>query len=83
MKAALVPAGLVDTCWDEVAPMLERATDRSGGRYSIEEIDSIFRKWALDNGCSGIELTGRKGWVKALEGLGWKPSFVVVEKSYE
>jgi|TARA_Y100001951_G_C11162351_1_gene195484 hypothetical protein len=137
VKAALVPAGLVDTCWDEVAPMLERATDRSGGRYSIEdvynkivneiahlwvalegkeivaafvteitaygqkkmltvqfaggskmiewvgEIDSIFRRWALDNGCSGVELTGRKGWVKALEGLGWKPSFVVVEKSYE
>ena len=38
MQAALVPADLVDTCWEEVAPMLERATDRSGGRYSIEDV---------------------------------------------
>ena len=136
MRASLVPADLVGTCWDEVAPMLEKATDRSGGRYNIvdvydkltndiaqlwvameeneivaafvteitaygqkkmltvhfaggskmmewlDEIDSIFRRWALDNGCSGVELTGRKGWVKALEGVGWKPSFVIVEKSY-
>jgi hypothetical protein len=58
----------------------------AGGSKMIEwlpEMDSIFRRWALDNDCSGVELTGRKGWVKALEGLGWKPSFVIVEKSYE
>ncbi len=137
MKPSIVPADFVDTCWEEVAPMLEKATDRSGGRYNIEDvyekivnetaqlwvmlngekivaafvteittygqkkmltvhfaggsrmkewlqkIDEIFRDWAIDNQCSGIELTGRKGWVKALGSLGWEPSFVVVEKSYE
>ena len=49
----------------------------------LEEMDSLFHTWAVDHDCAGVELTGRKGWIKALEDLGWRSSFVVVEKSYE
>tara|TARA_R110002072_G_scaffold59447_3_gene151311 strand:- start:77 stop:499 length:423 start_codon:yes stop_codon:yes gene_type:complete len=49
----------------------------------VEDMDVIFEKWARDHGASGIELTGRKGWGRALDKLGWKQSFFVTEKNYE
>lgn len=49
----------------------------------VEEMDTIFERWARDHGAKGIELTGRKGWGKALDKLGWKKSFFVTEKNYE
>tara|TARA_R100001244_G_scaffold57877_1_gene48956 strand:+ start:871 stop:1419 length:549 start_codon:yes stop_codon:yes gene_type:complete len=40
----------------------------------------ILENWALDNDCEGMELTGRKGWVKKLKLQQWKEEFVVVKK---
>lgn len=49
----------------------------------LEEMDTILEKWGRQHGAKGIELTGRKGWGRALEPLGWKTTFFITEKSYE
>lgn len=35
---------------------------------------STLRRWAKDNGCDGIEATGRLGWKKIFESDGYKPT---------
>ena len=42
-------------------------------------LDTIER-FAIENGCDGIEATGRQGWVKLLAPYGWEKTFTVVEK---
>ena len=38
-------------------------------------------QWAKNQGCEGMTLTGRKGWVKALKDNGWKPQqLMLLEK---
>ena len=40
-------------------------------------------QWAIDQGCEGMTLTGRKGWVKALQNNGWKPQqLILLEKRF-
>lgn len=45
----------------------------------VEKVNQTLLRFASDNGCSGIELYGRPGWVKALKPYGWKHSMVVCE----
>jgi hypothetical protein len=56
-----------------------------GGRMDewVEEMDQVLEKWGRQHGAEGIELTGRKGWGRALEPLGWQTTFFITEKSYE
>lgn len=43
MEVALVPVEMLDTCIDEVGPLIKRATDRSGGRWRVQDVvDSIL-----------------------------------------
>lgn len=39
-------------------------------------------QWAKDHGCSSLTMTGRKGWVKALQHDGWKSQLVLLEKRF-
>ena len=43
--------------------------------------DSVVN-WAIDQGCEGMTLTGRKGWGKALADIGWKSKLVLLEKRF-
>tara|TARA_R100001377_G_C3112974_1_gene83266 strand:+ start:56 stop:415 length:360 start_codon:yes stop_codon:yes gene_type:complete len=44
--------------------------------------DSVVQ-WAKEQGCEGMTLTGRKGWVKALQHNGWKPQqLMLLEKRF-
>ena len=46
-----------------------------GGKELVKWKDQmldLLRKWAKDNGCSGIEATGRRGWAKSLQSQGHK-----------
>lgn len=38
MKITLVPSDHVDVVWNRVAPLLQKATDLSGGRYVISDV---------------------------------------------
>ena len=136
MKVSIVPPERVHECWDEVAPLLQPAVDRSGGRFLMEDVyhlvatgenhlwvvfedgvivaccttafteyprkrmltgqflggsqmtewvpklDAVLQQWGTDHGCSGIELTGRKGWLRVLDKIGWDITFYIMEKSY-
>jgi hypothetical protein len=44
-----------------------------------EIIISTLSKWARENGCDGIEIIGRRGWLKALSPLGFNVSATVME----
>ena len=38
----MVPSQYVDTCWEKIAPFLEKAADYTYGRYTVDDIyDSI------------------------------------------
>ena len=47
--------------------------------YKEEAIEAIS-KYALEMKCDGIEVVGRKGWLRVLEPLGFEESFLVIEK---
>ena len=42
-----------------------------------------LEKWAKDNHCAGVEMTGRKGFTKVLAPHGWTPEYIVYEKMFE
>jgi hypothetical protein len=42
-----------------------------------------LEKWAKDNDCDGLEMTGRNGFEKVLGPHGWTPEYVVFEKMFE
>ena len=42
-----------------------------------------LEKWAIDNSCDGMEMTGRKGFEKILKPHGWTPEYAVFEKMFE
>ena len=44
-----------------------------------DDMRSILQKWATDNGCDGIEATGRFGWAKIFKHDGFKPVWQVFE----
>ena len=39
-------------------------------------------QWAISQGCESLTMTGRKGWVKALQNDGWKSQLVLLEKRF-
>lgn len=40
-----------------------------------------LESWAKDNGCASIELTGRAGWSKVLDGNGYREVFRVYQRN--
>jgi hypothetical protein len=57
-----------------------------GGRDIMQWRDPMLEtleKWAKDNHCTGVEMTGRKGFSKVLATHGWTPEYTVFEKMFE
>lgn len=55
----------------------------AGGKLEqITDMESDAVKWAKAQGCDGMSLSGRKGWVKALKNYDWKPQQVVLTKEF-
>ena len=52
------------------------------GEWRDEMLETLER-WATDNACLGLEMTGRKGFKKVLEPHGWTPEYVVYEKMFK
>jgi len=48
-------------------------------KWMIEAL-RVLENWAVDNECTGMEITGRRGWVKKLKLHEWEEEFVVVKK---
>ena len=46
-----------------------------------DDMLQVLEKFALNQFCDGLELTGRRGWEKELATQGWHTSMVVVEKN--
>ena len=42
-----------------------------------------LERWAIDNNCDGMEMTGRRGFEKVLRPHGWTPEYTVFEKMFE
>lgn len=63
MKVSLVPASLIDTCWDQVEGYLEKACKYTYGRYTPDDIkemieDDYFHLWiAYDDKIYGVVVT--------------------------
>lgn len=54
MICAMVPADLINTCWDKIEPYLEKACKYSYGRYNTEDLkemieEGIFHLWISYN----------------------------------
>lgn len=48
-----------------------------------DEMLITLEKWAKDNDCEGLEMTGRNGFEKVLGPHGWTPEYVVFEKMFK
>lgn len=48
----------------------------------IGPMHDILEKWAKDNACNGMEMTGRRGWKRKLSGFGWKTHMVTYQKVF-
>lgn len=46
----------------------------------LKDMNDIIEEWAKKCGCSAIEGTGRKGWIKALQKYGGKINAVLLER---
>ena len=51
--------------------------------YWREPMLEMLERWAMDNNCDGMEMTGRKGFEKILGPHGWTPEYTVFEKMFE
>jgi|TARA_Y100000310_G_scaffold301608_1_gene338214 hypothetical protein len=57
-----------------------------GGEGIMRWRDSMLEtleKWAVDNDCDGMEMTGRRGFERILGPHGWTPEYTVFEKMFE
>lgn len=55
----------------------------AGGKLEqITDMHADAVKWAKTQGCDGMTLSGRKGWVKILNKDGWKEQQVVMAKEF-
>lgn len=53
----------------------------AGGELSaIRELEAGAVEWAKQYGCTDIRLSGRKGWLKALQNDGWELKFTTMSK---
>jgi hypothetical protein len=48
----------------------------------IMQVQHMLTRYAVDHECSGLEMTGRSGWIGHLEKLGWQTAFVTLEKRF-
>jgi hypothetical protein len=64
MIVTLIPPEYINKEWSKAAPLILKGIQYDGGR------------WNKDNGCKFVEFTGRKGWQRKLDKLGWKPEYV-------
>lgn len=48
-------------------------------RY-IELVIDTLENHARDNGCSSVEISGRMGWLRALDKHGYEPAYVTLSK---
>ena len=55
-------------------------SDEWSSFHRKECVVDAFTKHAREIGCQGVEVTGRRGWERMLRPMGFKPSYVVVEK---
>lgn len=46
----------------------------------IRAAEEMLLRYARDNGCERLEMTGRLGWLTVLDKLGWKLAFITLEK---
>lgn len=46
----------------------------------IQEAERVLLRYAVEQGCSALEMTGRRGWTPVLEKLGWKLAWVTLER---
>jgi len=57
-----------------------------GGEKIMQWRDPMLEtleRWAKDNNCDGVEMTGRRGFTKVLAPHGWTPEYTVFEKMFE
>lgn len=65
IEVTAVPAAVVDVVWDDVAPMIEKATKTSGGRYDVSSVregieSGVLALWiAMDDAKPIAALTTR------------------------
>lgn len=58
------------------------ATDTGKGLETVQT--TAIEDWAVANNCKRIELEGRKGWLKVLDKVGWKPSpYIIMNKEIQ
>lgn len=57
----------------------------AGDRFDdwIEPMHDAIEKMARENECDGMELIGRRGWVRKLASFGWREAFVTCEKRFD
>jgi hypothetical protein len=54
-----------------------------GDLTEILDMHESVVQWAKNQGCEGMTLAGRKGWVRALKDNGWKPQqLILLEKRF-
>lgn len=56
----------------------------SGDRFDewIDMAQNTLDQIAMDNDCDGMELIGRRGWIRKLARLGWEEAYVTAEKRF-
>jgi len=55
----------------------------AGGKMEqITDMHDDAVKWAKEQGCVGMTISGRKGWQKVLSEKGWKPQQLVLGKEF-
>lgn len=64
---------------------LLRVNMLAGDRFDEwrDEMNHRLEVFAQENGAVGLELIGRKGWVRKLADLGWRERFVTMEKRFD
>ena len=69
--------------YDRVKILQARMLAGDGMDEWLSLIEGKLEEIAKDNQCSGVELIGRKGWIRKLAPYGWKESSVILEKRFD
>ncbi len=71
---------VITEIWNAVAGPICTIKIASGttGPEALRDMCDEIEKWARGNGCVGIEICGRKGWSRVLEGF--RQTGVILEK---
>lgn len=56
----------------------------AGGKLeALTDMHDAVMQWSKAQGCTALTLSGRKGWVRALEKFNWKPTLVALTKEID